>query len=232
MAKRYSGTLHPEPATQSDPHRWWVLTVFSAVYFFVFFHRVSTSVIAADLMLAFDVQATALGVMSSMYFYLYAVEQPLVGYLADRWGPRRVVGCWSGIAAAGCLVFALAPDILWASVGRALIGFGVGGVYVPAMKAFSQWFRRTEFATLVGLLLASGNLGALVATAPLAMMTESWGWRTAFLVIGGLTLGLAAGTLFGLRDHAARNAGPRLTAPAAQARERTGNPPGFRRATS
>ena len=75
-----------------DPHRWLVFGLLSSVYFFVYFHRVSISVIAHDLLTDFQTHATALGVMSSMYFYLYALEQPLVGYLSDRLGPRRVVG--------------------------------------------------------------------------------------------------------------------------------------------
>jgi sugar phosphate permease len=184
-----------------DPHRWVVFGVVSSVYFFAFFHRVSTSVIAPDLLAAFKTHATALGFMSSMYFYLYALEQPLVGHLSDVVGPGRVIGFWSLVAALGCVVFGLAPTIGWAAAGRGLIGFGVGGVYVPAMKAFSQWFREKEFATMTGLFLASGNLGAIVATTPLAWMASMWGWRSSFLIIGGVTLGLALATLVLVRDH-------------------------------
>ena len=183
------------------PHRWVVFGVVSSVYFFVYFHRVSTSVIAPDLLDAFQTNATALGFMSSMYFYVYAIEQPLVGHLSDVLGPRRVVGFWSLVAALGCIVFGLSPSIGWASVGRGLIGFGVGGVYVPAMKAFSQWFKDKEFATMTGMLLAVGNLGAVVATTPLAWIAHSCGWRLSFFIIGGVTLGLAFVTLLLLQDY-------------------------------
>jgi len=30
-----------------------------------------------------------------MYFYFYALEQPLVGHFSDTIGPRQVVGLWS-----------------------------------------------------------------------------------------------------------------------------------------
>jgi sugar phosphate permease len=191
----------PREQKSHNFHRWVVFAVMSVVYFFVYFHRVSTSVIAPDLLAAFNTHATALGFMSSMYFYLYGLEQPLVGHFSDTIGPRRVVAFWSLIATAGCIIFALAPTIGWAAVGRGFIGFGVGGVYVPAMKAFSQWFHEREFATMTGLLLASGNLGAIVATTPLAWMAKTWGWRASFLLIGAITLGLALTTLFMLRDH-------------------------------
>jgi sugar phosphate permease len=188
------------PTPQRDPHRWTVFCIISGVYFLAYFHRASTSVIVPDLIRTFQADATGLGLMSSMYFYLYALEQPVVGHLSDRLGPRRVVGLWSLVAAGGCILFGLAPTMGWASVGRALIGFGVGGVFIPGMKAFAQRFHRGEFARITGLFLAMGNVGAVMATAPLAWMAHAWGWRPSFLMIGAVTLVLAGLTLWVVRE--------------------------------
>jgi sugar phosphate permease len=197
-----------------DPHRWVVFGVICSIYILVYFHRVSTSVIATDLLAAFHTNAAALGFMSSMYFYLYAVEQPLVGYLSDRLGPRRVVVLWSLIAALGCVVFGLAPSIGWATVGRGLIGFGVGGVYVPAIKAISQWFSRKDLGTMTGMLIAFGNLGAIAATTPLAWLASTWGWRLTFFAIGALTVGVALVGFFIAKDHVDVEPSPSKAAPA------------------
>lgn len=191
--------------SDKDPHRWMVFFTICIVYFFVYFHRVSTSVIVSDLLKAFHTNASALGFMSSMYFYLYAFEQPLVGYLSDKIGPRRVIAYWSVVAMAGCFLFGMAPGIGWASIGRALIGIGVGGVYVPAIKAFSLWFRKKEFSTMIGLLMSVGNFGALIATTPLAWASETWGWRPTFFLIGGVTLLFAFVVLMFTRDHESLN---------------------------
>ncbi len=194
----------------SDPHRWLVFGLISLVYFFVYFHRVSTSVIASDLLAAFDTTATALGFMSSMYFYVYAINQPIVGYLADRLGSRKVIAFWSMIAAAGCFIFGMAPTVGWASFGRALIGFGVGGVYVPTVKAFSQWFDQKSFTTMIGLLMSVGNIGAVVATTPLAWAAGTWGWRPTFFLIGGISLLMALLVLFVIHDPTSLDdAGPK-----------------------
>lgn len=187
--------------SDKDPHRWMIFFTICLVYFFVYFHRVSTSVIVSDLLKTFHTNASALGFMSSMYFYLYAFEQPLVGYLSDRIGPRRVIAYWSVVAAAGCFIFGMAPGIGWASIGRALIGIGVGGVYVPAIKTFSLWFKKKEFATMIGLLMSVGNFGAMIATTPLAWASETWGWRSTFFLIGGITLLFAIVVLMFTRDH-------------------------------
>jgi MFS family permease len=198
------------------PERWVVFSIICLVYFFVYFHRVSTSVIVKDLLDTFKTNATALGFMSSMYFYLYALEQPLVGFLSDRMGPRRVIGYWTLAAAAGCFLFAAAPTVGWATVGRGLIGIGVGGVYVPALKALSVWFRKNEFAGMLGLLMSVGNLGAVIATTPLAWAANTWGFRSSFVLIGCLTLCLAVLTLLKIPDShgpAASAAEPKATPP-------------------
>jgi len=191
---------HKKECKSSEPHRWLAFGIISSVYFFVNFHRVSTSVIASDLLAAFQTDATALGVVSSMYFYPYALEQPLVGHLSDRLGPRLLIGLWTLAAALGSLLFALAPGPGWAAVGRGLIGIGTGGVYVAAIKAFSQWFPIGEFGTMTGLFLALGNLGAIAATIPLAWIADTWGWRLSFLSIGGISFGLAFATFVLIRD--------------------------------
>lgn len=218
--------MHPPAKTAyRDPHRWVVFLVISLIYFFVYFHRVSTSVIASDLLSAFGTTATALGFMSSMYFYIYAANQPLVGYLADRIGPRRVIGYWTLTAAAGCFIFGMAPSIGWATFGRALIGFGVGGVYVPTVKALSQWFDEKSFTAMVGLLMSVGNFGAVVATTPLAWAAVAWGWRATFFLIGGITLAMAVLMLTITRDPPApAKADPDTAAPSGQpATSLTGN---------
>ncbi|MCP3952317.1 MAG: MFS transporter [Desulfobacterales bacterium] len=192
---------HIAAPENSNFHRWVVFLMICIIYFFVYFHRVSTSVIAADLLAEFQANATALGIMSSMYFYLYAFEQPVVGYFTDKLGPRRVIAYWSIAAAAGCVLFGLATGINWAMAARALIGIGVGGVYVPALKALSLWYRQNEFPTMVGLLMSVGNMGAIIATTPLAWAAGAWGWRPTFFLIAAITLGLAFATLFFTRDH-------------------------------
>lgn len=73
--------------------------------------------------------------------------------------------------------------------------------------AISQWFRKKEFSTMVGFLMAVGNLGAVIATTPLAKASETWGWRPTFFLIGGITLGMAFVTLLFTRDN------PRPTEP-------------------
>ena len=54
---------------------------------------------------------------------------------------------------------------------------------------------------MIGLLMSMGNVGAVIATTPLAWAAASWGWRPTFFLIGVITLGLAFVTLLLTRDY-------------------------------
>ena len=182
------------------PQRWIILLTLNAVYFFVYFHRISTAVLAPHLMEAFSASAASLGGMSSAYFYPYALSQPLVGFLADRWGARKVVTLSTLIGFLGALLFGLAPTLLLASIARGMIGLGAAGVFVPALKVLLPWFGPRAFAQMNVTLLAVGNIGAIVASTPYAWFIYQVGWRSSFFFIAGLTLLLAALSWAFIRD--------------------------------
>jgi sugar phosphate permease len=186
----------------SDPlvYRWLMFGVLSVLYFMACMHRISPTVIARDLIAEFNADATALGFMSSAYFYLYAAVQPPVGYLSDTWGPRAVTTFFAVIACLGALLFGFAPNLSVATLGRALIGVGVGGVFVPALKIFSKWHRAKEFAAMTGVFLAIGNAGNLAASLPLTYMVLWVGWRGSFLAMGAVSLLMALACCLVLRD--------------------------------
>lgn len=186
----------------NDPlgYRWAIFAVLSIIYFLACLHRIAPTVIAQDLVLEFSADATALGIMSSAYFYLYAAVQPPVGMLSDTIGPRAVTGLFAFIACTGVLLFGFAPSMAVATAGRALVGIGVGGVFIPAIKIFSRWYREKEFAGITGVFLAVGNAGNLSASLPLTWLVLVLGWRVSFQVIGVLTLFIGLFAWFVLRD--------------------------------
>ncbi|MCS7097751.1 MAG: MFS transporter [Candidatus Methanomethyliaceae archaeon] len=155
----------------------------ASLYFFALVHRVGIAVIALDMMKEFSMGAELIGIMSSMYFFPYAASQIPVGIMLDRIGVRKTAVILSSIACLGGLIFSIATSPSLLIIGRALIGFGMGGIYVSGIKAISIWFNPNRIATLVGLLTSFGNLGAIFASYPLALITLQIGWRGAFLLI-------------------------------------------------
>jgi len=172
-------------------YRWAVFGTLAFAYFFVYFHRVSTSVVSDDLMDTFGVGATSIALLSSAYFYAYTIMQLPSGLLTDSWGPRKTVSLFTLVAAVGAILTGVATDFEMVIVGRLLIGVGVAMVYIPIMKILATWYRKNEFASLSGVLLAVGNIGALGAAGPLGLLSEAIGWQQVFLILGVLSLVLA-----------------------------------------
>ena len=182
-------------------YRWLIFAVLTSAYFLVYFHRLSLSVVADDLVKEFQLSGSMMGLLGSVYFYCYAAMQLPAGLLSDSIGPRKTVTFFLLIAAVGSLVFGLAQNFTMAFIGRLLVGFGVSMVFIPTMKILSQWFRSHEFAIMAGILNAVGGIGVMAATWLLALMTARFGWRPSFEVIGGATFVLLVLVWLIVRDR-------------------------------
>ncbi|MBI4963065.1 MAG: MFS transporter [Desulfomonile tiedjei] len=188
---------HTERHMQEPPtgklfkYRWLIFWIMAVSYVFVYFHRLCPAVVAVDLQNAFQASAGFMGLLASAYFYPYAIMQFPAGLLSDTLGPRKTAAFFLVIAGAGSLMFGLAPSMEVALAARIIVGLGASMVFIPAMKILSQWFRVREFASMTAILAAMGGVGALTATTPLALMTEWFGWRVSFEIIGVATLVMA-----------------------------------------
>lgn len=171
-----------------------------AAYFLSFIHRVAPATIAGDLGAAFHANSAALGTLAATYFFVYLLMQVPTGILADTLGPRRILFLGGLVAGAGSLTFGLAPDFGAAFVGRTLVGLGVSVTFVAMLKLIAVWYEESRFATLTGVCMLLGNLGAILAGAPLSWLTQTISWRTVFVAIGALSLAIGCASLFFVSD--------------------------------
>lgn len=157
-----------------------------------YFHRTGTGVVADSLMRDFGIQqASELGILSSIYFYTYAILQIPAGIMADRYGPRIVISTAMLISACGAVMVGWADSLPFLYAGRFLSSVGVSLIYVNIVKLQVEWFRLREFATMCGLLTLIGNAGSLLAATPLAIVVEALGWRASFYLIGFYSIVMA-----------------------------------------
>ena len=184
-------------------YRWLIFWILAFSYILVYFHRLCPAVLAVDMMADLQASGALLGVLSSAYFYPYALMQLPAGLLADSWGPRRSISLFFTVAFVGSIVLGLAGSVLWALVGRTLVGLGVAMLFVPTMKVLAEWFRPKEFATMTAILMVMGGLGSLTAASPLAILSNRIGWRLSFVAVGFFTLLMAILVWLFVRDRPA-----------------------------
>lgn len=169
-------------------YRYAIYSVIALAYFLVYFHRTSSAVMAPELISAFGVAPTAIGLFGSMYFYAYALGQLPAGILADRWGARKTMTIFLFVAGFGAILFGKADSFSTALIARFLVGLGVGFIYVPTMRILADWFKKDEFATYSGIFVAIGNAGSLASAAPLVALMAAIGWRNSMISVGIVTL--------------------------------------------
>jgi sugar phosphate permease len=166
-----------------------------------FFHRTAPAAIADELARAFEINSAVLGTLAATYFYVYMVLQVPVGILADTMGPRRLLAAGSLVAGLGSIAFALAPNWEVAAAGRTLVGIGVSVAFIAILKVSAVWFPASRFATLNGVTMLAGNLGAVIAGAPLAWLVTQTSWRVVFLSLAALSIALGVASWLAVRDR-------------------------------
>jgi sugar phosphate permease len=191
-------------------HRWLCLSLLFLSGLLAFFTRLAPAVAIPDLEETFVLSASQLGLLTSVYLWPFALMQPLAGVLTDAVGARRTLTVFLIVAGVGQLLFAVAPTLPVALLGRVLSGLGASVLYVGAAKIMAKWFRSTEFGTLTGLWTSVANLGALTATAPLMALITLVGWRLSLGSVGLLVLVTAILIYVIVRDSPAERGLPSL----------------------
>ncbi|MET0319854.1 MAG: MFS transporter [Duganella sp.] len=160
--------------------------------------RMVNATLAPYLTTALALTPGQLGLLTSAFFFAFALVQLPVGVALDRWGPARVQLPMLTMAALGTLAFGFGRDFAELLVARAVIGFGVGGCFMASVKALSTWIAPARLPSVQGYLIAVGGLGAASATLPVRIALEHNDWRTLFtglalaIMLTGLLIRLLA----------------------------------------
>ena len=165
--------------------------LFSALcgaYFLVFFQRLSLGVIMPELAQDLALSPSLTGWLGSAFLYAYAATQIPAGLLVDGWGPRRTMLLLFGLGGMGGILFASAGSFGAAFAGRALVGVGMAVVTTASFKIMSRWFQARVYAALVSVFMAVGGLGTFFAAAPLASLSDVFGWRQVFWAVAVFSL--------------------------------------------
>lgn len=179
-------------------YAWITFIILTTGYFFVYFQRLSVSVVGSDIV---SEVGGSIGILSSVYFWTYTAMQIPAGLLSDRIGPRAASVAFLTLASVGSFLTFAGQSFEAMIVGKMMIAAGMAVVYIPLMKLISVWFPRQDFAVLTGVVIAVGNVGAVAASGPLHLIAEAVGWRDVYLILGFVTLVLAALCLLVVRDH-------------------------------
>jgi len=168
---------------------WWIVGACSVLNIYcsgVFFYGFTVVVdpMARDLGLTMAVVSGAF----SLQRLESGIAAPLIGYLFDRAGPRKLVMAGSAIMGGAFILLANSETVFPFYTAFFLISLGSGFVSGPAMAGalIGKWFMRRRGWAL-GVYSAGVGLSGLVAPL-LSYLIGIYGWRPTLLFLGPFTL--------------------------------------------
>ena len=141
-----------------------IIIPFGVGYMLSFFLRNTNAILAPELSLAFSLNATEIGFLTSIFFFSGAIQYIPLAILLDKFGPKKIFIWEILLAIAGCLLTSYADSYIMLVIGRAFLGFGIGSCLTTALKSVTIWFPSQFWATANGMILFSGSIGAILST--------------------------------------------------------------------
>lgn len=184
---------------------WGIWLVAISVYVLAVFNRSSLGVAGLLATERFDITGTQLASFTSLQLLIYAGMQVPVGVLLDRFGSRVMLVSGLLLMTAGQLVFAFATSFPAALVARAIVGGGDALIFISVMRLVAVWFLVRQAPFVAQLTGQVGQLGGVLAAAPLSLALQWLGWTRAFAVLSSLGVVLLVAVLVAVKDSPYRS---------------------------
>lgn len=178
---------------QTEWYRWYALAILVLVYCSSHVDRQIMGILLEPIKLELGASDTQMGFLIGLTFAIfYATLGMPIAMLADRTNRRNIIALattiWSGMTVA-CAFVGSYSQLALARIG---VGIGEAGSSPPSHSMISDLFPQRQRATAMGIFAMGINLGLLIAYLGGGWMSEHWGWRTTFIVVGlpGLLIAL------------------------------------------
>lgn len=170
-----------------------LLFVISAV---AFLDRTNISVAGVQMRQEYGVDQVRLGWVFSAFLIGYALFQVPAGWLASRYGPRKLLTWalvwWGALSVATALV---PPEgrnaILMLAIVRFALGIGEAAVYPSANQFISRWVPASERGKANGLIFAGVGAGSGLTPPLITGIIAFAGWRASFYVCAAIGIVVA-----------------------------------------
>ncbi|MCB8878035.1 MFS transporter [Acidisoma silvae] len=151
--------------------------------------RTALAIVAPLVKADLHINSAQLGLIFSIFFIGYASFNFVGGFMADRFGPKRVYGVAMAVWSVFCGLTSVAAGFWQLLLFRIIFGLGEGPMGSVTNKTVRNWFPRQEAGLTVGIAISGGNLFGAVITGPLVGFTAlAIGWRGSFVAV--MLLGL------------------------------------------
>jgi MFS family permease len=130
-----------------------------------------------------------MGAVASVFGWAFGATALPAGFLADRWGPAKVLAFTFASACGACLLVAMAASPWMLALGMALLGLATGFYHPAGTTLIAQGVRSRGLA--MGYHGVAGNVGMGLAPAIAGGIATLWTWRGAYVALAASAAALA-----------------------------------------
>lgn len=133
-----------------------------------------------------------MGLLLSAFLWAYAFAQLPAGALADRFGPRLTLTAGLAFWSLGQMLGGAVSGFGQFFAARLALGVGEAPHFPTCARATRDWFNVRQRGTATGIWNCASSLGSFLSLPLLTALMLLFGWRTMFVIMGGVGLVLAA----------------------------------------
>ncbi|MCE5219817.1 MAG: MFS transporter [Clostridium sp.] len=169
-----------------------ILGILFLAWTFGSFNKIAINVAAIAISKEFGLNSSQIGLIMSSFFISYAFMSLMGGYLADKFGSKKVVTAtillWS--------IFTCFTGAVWSFTSliaiRFICGASEGGFPSASSVTIAELFKKEKRARAKSFLVSSSAIGVAFGTIIVSKFTVNIGWRSAFCFFGTCGLIIAA----------------------------------------
>ena len=153
-----------------------------------FFNMYITQALLPELRRAFGASVAAVSLTVTATTLGVALAAPFAGSLADRYGRKRVLLIALALLTLATFGAATADHLDTLLLWRALQGLVIPGIFTSAVAYIAEEWAPAEAGTMASLYVAGTVLGSFCGRFISGLVTDAYGWRSAFVVMGLINL--------------------------------------------
>ncbi|WP_392552798.1 MFS transporter [Orbus wheelerorum] len=171
----------PNSSPKKTYYRWWVMSFIFAIYTIANADRANIGFALPYIQKEFELSNTMAGLLVSIFFLGYSLNQIPSGMLISKIGVRKVYA--GGMFFTSIFTFFMGIiDSIWAiKICRLFVGVAEAPVAVGSSVTINNWFPSKEKGTAAGIYLASSKVGPLIVPPLCAWIIMHFSWHYIFI---------------------------------------------------
>ena len=190
-----------ERTVRATRTRWGMLSFFSLLHLICYLDRGIIAIAQPEIRDTLGLTLGQMGVVLAAFTWTYALGQIPVGWLGDRYGPKKVLSVLMTWTSASVCLTGAAAGFGSLLMARLLLGLAEAGAFPVAGRGTQLWFPPAERARAQAIVHFSGLFAVAIMPLAAGALLVAYGWRVMFAVFGAIGFGWVAAFGWFYRDH-------------------------------